>query len=360
MISLDDLPSIIKLQKGDAVLKSIKALPNQLRTGWNQALKIPFPDDYREIDSIVLSGMGGSRFPGLIIKELFEEELEKPFIIKSGYRLPGFVSEKTLFILSSYSGTTEEVILTGKAAIKKKAKITAITSGGQVSLILKKIKAPFYLFHPIYNPSKQPRIGFGYTVGGLMGLLFNLGLIKLEKLEKTNIDTALKKLPSLINPFSIENPTPKNPAKQIAKKIYQKYPYYIVAQFLAGIGNAIANQTNETAKSISDFRIIPELNHHLMEGLKFPDDLKKLGIFIFFYSDLYHPRIKKRFYITKEVVNQNKIETVWHQLKGKTKIEQAFELMGFGSYLSMYLSILYQQDPSIIPYVDYFKKRLKE
>ena len=54
----------------------------------------------------------------------------------------------------------------------------------------------------------------------------------------------------------------------MAQKIINKYPYYIVSEFLTGVGNTIVNQTNETAKSISSFRVIPELNHHLMEGLK--------------------------------------------------------------------------------------------
>jgi glucose/mannose-6-phosphate isomerase len=97
-----------------------------------------------------------------------------------------------------------------------------------------------------------------------------------------------------------------------------------------------------------------------MEGLKFPDKLKELLVFVFFYSDLYSTSIQKRFTITKDVVEQNKVETIWYQLEGKNKIQQVFELMAVGSFLSLYLSVLYEQDPKVIPYVDYFKKKLKE
>jgi len=45
---------------------------------------------------------------------------------------------------------------------------------------------------------------------------------------------------------------------------------------------------------------------------------------------------------------------------GKNKIEQVFEMMALGSFFSMYLSVLYKENPAAIPYVDYFKKRLKE
>jgi glucose/mannose-6-phosphate isomerase len=34
--------------------------------------------------------------------------------------------------------------------------------------------------------------------------------------------------------------------------------------------------------------------------------------------------------------------------------------MALGSYLSMYLSALYEQDPNAVPYVDYFKAKLKQ
>ncbi|MEK7097067.1 MAG: SIS domain-containing protein, partial [Patescibacteria group bacterium] len=86
----------------------------------------------------------------------------------------------------------------------------------------------------------------------------------------------------------------------------------------------------------------------------------KLSMFVFFFSKLFSSSIQKRFLITKEVVEKNNIETIWHELKGANKVEQAFELMAFGSYLSMYLSKMYGENPTAIPYVDYFKKKLAE
>jgi len=357
MINLDDKDKILKLQGGEKVLQSIDTLPNQLKQSFSEALNINFPEDYKNVKSVVVCGMGGSRFPVFIIKELFKEKLKIPYVFNDDYNLPGYIDKNTLVILSSYSGTTEEVLICGEKALAKKAKIIGITVGGGLELFLAKNNFPLYKINPVYNPSGQPRIGFGYFVGGHLGLLFNLGFLNLEK---RMIEEAINYLSSLISNFQVNIPTNNNLIKQLAQKLYQKYPYYIVSEFLTGVGNAIANQTNETAKSISSFRIIPELDHHLMEGLKFPDKLKEILVFIFFFSNLYSPKIQKRFIITKEIVEKNNILTIWYELKGKNKIEQAFELMAIGSYLSMYLSVLYEQDPTIIPYVDYFKKRLKE
>jgi len=353
MINLDDKNSIIK-KYGPVVFKSIDGLPLQLKQSWEESSRVVFPDDYKKITNVVVCGMGGSRFPAYIIKELFKSKIKVPVILNDDYLLPAFVNEKSLILLSSYSGSTEEVLAMSEQAVEKKAKISGLTSGGSLASLLTRISAPGYIFNPINNPSGQPRIGFGYGVGGLLGLLAQLGVLVVDKKV---VNQAIKNSFSLTKKFSLD--VHNNKAKQLAKKIYQKYPYYVVSEFLTGLGNALANQTNETAKSISSFRVIPELNHHLMEGLKNPKMLSKIAIFIFFYSKLYSEPVKKRFKITKDVVEQNKIETFWYELEGKNPLETVFELMAFGSYLTIYLSLLYQEDPTIIPYVDYFKRKLK-
>jgi glucose/mannose-6-phosphate isomerase len=336
------------IDKDNIVLKSINLFSEQIRDSFEKSSELILPKEYQKVKNIIACGMGGSRFPHYIIKELFKEEITIPYVINDDYNLPGFVDSNTLVILSSYSGTTEEILTTGQKAYEKKAKIIGLSSGGELKFFLNQIKAPGYFFNPVYNPSNQPRIGFGYLIGGIMGLLFNLKILNLEKnnilLSVNNID--IKKI--------------EEEAKLMAQRIVNKYPYYIVSEFLTGIGNAIANQTNETAKSISSFRVIPELNHHLMEGLKNPKELAKISLFIFFFSKLFSPPIQKRFHITKEVVEKNNIETAWYELKGQNKIEQAFELMIFGNFLTMYLSGLYGENPAAVPYVDYFKEKLKE
>ncbi|MEI6532721.1 MAG: SIS domain-containing protein [Candidatus Roizmanbacteria bacterium] len=357
MIDLNNREEIVKTHKGDEVIISIDSLSKQLEHSFTEASKIIFSDEYKNISNIIVAGMGGSRFPALIIKELFKQEISVPIVINDDYHLPGFVNSNTLVILSSYSGTTEEVIAMGKQALEKNAKLAGICAGGEIESFLNNLSATTYIFDPIYNPSKQPRIGFGYAIGGLLGILTQLEVIKIEPQE---IRKAIDALPQLIEEFKINTPKEINLAKQLAEQLYQKYPYYIVSEFLTGVGNAIQNQTNETAKQIASFRIIPELNHHLMEGLQYPDSLKEIGIFVFFYSKHYSPSIQKRFRITKDVVEKNNLKTIWYELKGANSIETTFELMALGSYLSMYLASIYGVDPSDIPYVNYFKDQLKK
>lgn len=358
MINLDDKQTLLNTLGGDSVVVSVDSLYKQLEQSFNEVQQVQFPEDYKNAKNILVCGMGGSRFPALILQHLFKEQITVPYVITDDYNITGFVNEDTLVVLSSYSGTTEEVIACGEKALAAGAKVCGICAGGRIAEMLKEAGKPVYVFDPVHNPSGQPRIGFGYSVGGHLGLLIKLGFV--QNVTAQEVESAIHNLPNLAKGWMIDSPKAQNEVKQLAEKLQEKYPYYLVAEFLTGVGNAVQNQTNETAKSISSYRVVPELNHHMMEGLKFPTAHKDMAVFVLFYSHLYSDKLQKRFHITKDVVEQNKTATVWHELKGATKIEQTFELMALGSYLSMYMAALYEQDPNAIPYVDYFKDQLKK
>ncbi len=331
------------------VLKSIECLPDQIKFGLESGLNLKLPDDNKQVQNIVVSAMGGSRFPQLIVQELFKEEIKVPFLLNNEYRIPAFVNDKTLWIASSYSGTTEEVILSTRAVLDRRAKVIGVASGGELIKFLKEKGKPTIEFTTAFNPAGEPRMGWGYNMGATMGILLNSSLM--NKAFQQQIESAIENLRTLNQDAY---------AKELTHKLVNSYPSFIVSEFLNGCGNALANEINETAKNFAEFRMIPELNHHLMEGLKNPKSMKEISKFVFFFSKLYSPSIQKRFLITKEVVEQNGIEAIWHELKSGDKISQVLEMLQLGSLLSMYLSEAYGENPTAIPFVDYFKKRLKE
>jgi len=267
------------------------------------------------------------------------------------------VDKDTLVILSSYSGTTEEVIACGQEAIKRGAKITAVASGGKVVELLKSQKAPGYIFEPKFNPCGQPRIGGGYLLMGHAGLLKALGLLELEESEVTG---AIEFIRSFGLPLKADIPTDKNQAKQLAMSLKDKHPFIVTSEFLRGFGNGFANQINETAKMISDPRFIPELNHHLMEGLKRPDTLHQNAAFLFFLSKLYSVVVQKRYTITREVVEKQNVKTMTIELTGPSKLAQTLEAFTLSGFTTYYMAMLYDTDPVAIPWVDYFKEQLSK
>ncbi|OGE44618.1 hypothetical protein A3A45_02830 [Candidatus Daviesbacteria bacterium RIFCSPLOWO2_01_FULL_36_8] len=95
-----------------------------------------------------------------------------------------------------------------------------------------------------------------------------------------------------------------------------------------------------------------------MEGLKNPPDKKIKTLFI--NSNLYSEKLTKRMEITKDVIEKNGLSYIEYNPQSKTKFLQMLEVLSFGGYLSYYLAMLYKQDPSVIPWVDYFKNELQK
>jgi len=355
MINLDDLKQIKQLDKSH-VLGSVEALPLQCQHAWEEANKVVVPNDYQNIDALVMTGMGGSGLGARLTESIYGPDLRVPLVRVNDYGLPGFVNEQTLVVCSSYSGSTEETISNAQQAINRKAKWLAVATGGQLLAMARQAGVPYYQIQPTYNPSNQPRMAIGYSVISQLVLAHKCGVINLSEKE---LVAAIETMRQLQKNLKVEVPQAQNPAKQLAKKVYHKILVYVAGCHLTGAMHTIKNQLNENAKTFAAGFDIPELNHHLMEGLKHPLTNQQDLFFFIAQSDLYPERIKKRVVLTQDVVQQQGIETFLWQPQSQSKLSQAFELIQFGAYVNFYLSMLYGIDPAPIPWVDYFKKKLK-
>ncbi|MFA6392105.1 MAG: SIS domain-containing protein [Patescibacteria group bacterium] len=356
MNQLDDQKKIEAKDTGH-VLETISLLPKQIEQTWNDVQKVVIPKSYRSVQNIVVNGMGGSGLGAHILFSLFYDQLPIPLRVIHSYTMPAYVNKKTLYVLSSYSGTTEEPLATAKEALKRGAKVIGITTGGEVKDFCLKNNLPCFLFNPIYNPSNQPRMGVGYSVFGILGLLKRCGIIDLDERDVNKVITHLD---LMIKKFSENVAVANNPAKRIAEELHGTIPICVAAEFLTGNVHTLTNQLNENSKNFSAYFLLSELNHHLLEGLAAPKIIPQALRFMFIESALYHPRNKVRFPITKKIVKRNKVEFSSYQAEGKTKLLQSFEVLLFGSYLSYYLAYLNHVDPVKIPWVDFFKQELKK
>lgn len=345
MNNLDDVTAMKKADPSD-VLGSTALFPDQCATAWEESRKIVFPEDYKNVKNIVVCGMGGSRFTPKTIGALFRKYITVPYEICEDYTVPGYVNGETLVILSSYSGTTEEVLSAAEDAKKKGAKIAAVMS--------KKMDVAGYYFDPKFNPCGQPRIGGGYLLLGHLGLLTALGFVTV----KDDVAAAIAFAKEIGKKYAADIPEKDNQAKQLARFLKDKHPFIITAEFLKGFGNGFANQINETAKMISDYRYISELNHHLLEGLSHPDTIRQNGVFVFLLSQYYSEPVRKRFIITKNVVEKQNVATRDITLTGPNELSQTLEAYTLAGFTALYLGMLYDVNPVAIPWVDYFKSEL--
>jgi glucose/mannose-6-phosphate isomerase len=351
---LDSLEQIKKIDT-ENVLGSADALPSQCLHAFEEASKVEVPENYKDTDNVVMVGMGGSGLGARVIKSLYDERLTKPLVSIHDYHLPGFVNDRTLVILSSYSGNTEEVITAAHEAIDRKAKCLVIATGGKLKSLAEENNLPLYVIDPKFNPSNQPRMAIGYSIVGQLVLASKAGLFEIEKQDIMASMDAMSKVQEKCN---VNVSQDDNLAKLTAFRLFDKKIMLISSHHLVGATHTVNNQFNENAKTFTADYVIPELNHHLMEGLKHPPNNTHDLVCLMINSDLYIERIQQRFEITKEVIKKNNIELVEFKPESADFLSQVFEVIQFGAYVNFYLSMIYNQDPAPIPFVNYFKEEL--
>ncbi|MFA5029825.1 MAG: SIS domain-containing protein [Patescibacteria group bacterium] len=353
---LDDIDELKKYNQLKET-ESVAFLPEQLLDSWQSAKVTALKITPQKFNNLAVCGMGGSNLASEIIRGVYSEQLEQPLILIRNYGLPKCIKIGSLVIISSYSGNTEETISCFLEAKKRKAKIVCISSGGRLEALAKKTKTPFFKLNSRYNPSKQPRYGLGLQLMAVLVIFCKLKLIKIGDREVIGLARHLK---GLDRSLGWAAKTDINPAKQAAIFLKGSVPLVVGSGFLAANAHILANQLNESAKVLAYPYLLPELNHHLLDGLMLPPASARQIKFLFFNSNQLHPRIQKRYKITQKILKKQKIEFMEYLLASDEKLASSLEILFFGSYLSFYLAVLNQQEPAAVPWVDYLKAELKK
>jgi glucose/mannose-6-phosphate isomerase len=354
MINLDSIDEIKKIDS-ENVLGSVEDLPGQVKHAWEEANNVVVPESFKEYKNIIMCGMGGSGLGARIIESVYQPVLKFPLIRINDYNLPTYANENSLVMCSSYSGTTEETVNNALQAIEKGCKWMAIGTGNELEELARANNAPFYKIDAKYNPSNQPRMAIGYSVIGQIVLASKAAVFDIASGE---IESSIATMERIKTTCGQSIPEADNPAKKLAQMLMNKDVEFVSSEHMVGASHTVNNQLNENAKVFSADYVIPELNHHLMEGLKHPEKNRENLFIVFVNSDIYSKRIAQRMKITEDVVQKNNIQTYVYTVNSETKLTQSFEFIQFGAYVNLYLAILYEQNPAPIPWVDYFKDQL--
>ncbi len=341
--------SILSPQPLDSLhlLDSIREFPDQCRQVVNEMAQQIVPPACSLVDNIVISGMGGSAFGGRIAENLERQIMRVPIVVSTEFHLPSFVGPKTLVVISSYSGDTAETIASLQEARARNAQIFVITSGGKLAKMAKEMDLPHYIFNPIHNLSAQPRMGVGYNALAVLILLSRCQLIH-----------PLHELGGLADFLaSRQELFPK--LKDLSTKLTQKIPLIIASEHLKGPAYCFKNQINENAKTISFLYDLPELNHHLLEGLTFPSSNPRNLIGIFLTSQKYHPELIRRYPITQQVFKKNHISFIELEASGPNRLYETFDVLQSGGFIAFSLALLHGVDPGPIPWVDWYKNEVR-
>jgi glucose/mannose-6-phosphate isomerase len=339
---MGELVKIIKKYDKKDMLYLLKNFYLHCEDGYN--FKIPKIDG--NFNKIVFTGMGGSAIAGDVLKVLINQYSKIPIFVIRDYTLPEFVDSKTLIIVESYSGNTEETISTYKSGKEKNGIILTISSNGEIEKLSINDSISF-----IKIPSGMPpRCALGYLFFPVYRLFVELNI--LPPLE----EEIFEKIKNWVNEFLPENED--NEAIKIAEKFHKKIPIiYSDNRFYPGILRW-KTQIAENSKQFAFINELPEMNHNEIMSYYYPEFILRRIVVLFVISGMENDRIKKRIEITSKIISGKIKDVLTLKLKGDTIFEKLIYLIIFGDWVSYYLAILNKVDPTEIREINILKELL--
>lgn len=295
------------------------------------------------ITHVYVAGLGGSGIGADFVSSFIQDECNIPFLVRKGYHVPAFVGPNTLAIASSYSGNTEETLISYDQIKEKGARIICVASGGK---IIEKAKADGYDYIQVPGNWPSPRACLGYSVAAQLAALTHLGLISSRATDQME-----KAIPFLRS----EAEDIRSQAKSIALRLHHKIPVIYIEDRMEPVAVRLRQQINENSKALCWHHVIPEMNHNELVGWTEKDDNL---VVLYLRNDDDYDRNAVRMDINKKIIAKYASDIVEVYSKGANLIEKSLYLVHLGDWISWELSVLRGKDALEVNVIDFLKGEL--
>jgi glucose/mannose-6-phosphate isomerase len=321
-------------------LDDVLALPDHLRDGlWRveSARIAPF-----EASGLVVCGMGGSAIGADLAAVALGSSLVAPLAVVRGYELPPSTPADRAVLCSSYSGNTEETLACYEAAEALGVRRIVVTTGGRLAELARGdgvsvIGLPAGL---------QPRAAVGYMFAVAAEVAALAGA---ADAIRTEIDGAAARLDGARDAL-IER------AGEIAASLEGAIPVIYGADLTAPVAYRWKCQLNENAKLPAFSAQLPEADHNEIVGWEGAVDRGLAPVFLT-DRDL-HPRVRKRFEVTAELIGASAPAKIMVETEGETRTERLLWAVLLGDLVSLHVAAARGVDPARIDVLERLKAEL--
>lgn len=292
----------------------------------------------RQKKGTVACGMGGSSLVALLMRDL---QPTKPIVVHRDYGLPNSPEalERSLIIVSSFSGNTEEALSSFEEAVRRNLDLAVISAGGKLLQMARDHSIPYI---QLPDPGIQTNHALGLYIVAFLELLEEKQLLK----EARALATSLK-------PLEYEDP-----GKQLAKKLTDRTVHIYASSWR---NEALAYnwkiRLDESGKILASCNFFPELNHGEIEAVCASAARGSLTdhYFLFLQDPDEDPRIAKRMTITAQLYQEKGLPVEVLELRGTTKLQRFFSSTILADWTTYYLALHYGHDPESATFVENFK-----
>ncbi|MCX8150653.1 MAG: bifunctional phosphoglucose/phosphomannose isomerase [Candidatus Bathyarchaeota archaeon] len=346
--NLDSLDALSKIDRHNMLQFCVNAAQHYKESVKNsEKIKV----NYSMPESIIVAGMGGSGIGGELLKDYTKDKASLPIEVSKDYRLPAYANEKTLVITVSYSGDTEETLSAFLDAIKRKCMVYCISSGGNLIKFAQNLSIP-YLQVPAGMP---PRAALPHLFVPLLKLTEKLCVVPCVSAELAEAIEMVEKISEENKP---QKTLKENFTKNLALNLSRTAPVVYGFGIYRGVSMRWKQQFNENSKIPAKWEVFSELNHNEIVGWEEPTTLSKGYAVVFIRDKDESLEIRNRIENTKNIVRSTllKMFEVWAQ--GKNNLTKILTTTLVGDFVSVYLALLRQIDPTPVKSINILKENL--
>jgi glucose/mannose-6-phosphate isomerase len=301
--------------------------------------------DFKDIDHIIFSGMGGSGALGDVFSSILSKKNLHVSVIK-GYLLPKTVDSNTLVVTTSVSGDTQETLSVLNSTIKLDCKVIAFSSGGKMQDFCLKNRIEYRKIEQKHSP----RASFTSFLYSMLKILENN-----IPIEKNEIKESINELKKTRNNIFSGNLTDTNQSLTLAREITE-IPMIYFPWGLQASAIRLKNSLQENSKIHAITEDIIEACHNGIVSWETTSNIKP--ILIQGMDD--YIKTKERWEILKKYFNEKNIEYIEiKSIKGNI-LSKLINLMYLFDYSSIYKAVLTNIDPTPVTSIDYVKRWLEK
>ncbi|MGC6415944.1 MAG: SIS domain-containing protein [Bradymonadia bacterium] len=323
------------------MLDAVRGTSSHFQVGWDAATAIPSSE--AAIDYVTVCGMGGSAFPGDIINAVYGAKIR--INVNRDYVVPSQPG-RGLFIVSSFSGNTEETVAALDSLIERGDEIVIVTAGGKLVERARSHGIPLVLLEKP-SPTFQPRAASGIFVGAFLKVLCGYGLL--------DSDTVLADLracsDAVVGAEGLEHQ-----GVAFAASLEERTPiFYADGPFVETVAQVSKIKFNENAKIPSFYGALPEFNHNEMVGYTQRADRFHC---VFFRNPKSAARALTRLDTSVNTLRKHGANVSVIELMGPTLLAQIYLALLVMDYASIAAAFARDIDPNPVAMVEDFKADL--
>lgn len=340
-MDLDDLEGMASLDPS-GMLKEIAAFPRHIEDAVRLGERAPALDGQPE--AILFVGMGGSAIGGELLQQLLVDTCPVPVLVQRGYELPAWADDATMVVVTSYSGNTAETLSCFKQALQRGCITISVSSNGALEELSGGTDC-----HIAVPRDMQPRAALAYLMLPPLKLLERYGLAELPDMEQV-----VDEVRAYGDTLASDVPLADNPAKQLAAGI-QGVPIIYGHGYLGAVAARWRQQFNENAEMAAADFMVPEANHN--ELMAWARGQRQDATCLFLRQPDEPDGIARRYdYMAETYGRHARVEQV--TAPGQSRLSRLLSLVHLGDYVSVYLALLRDVDPTPVSLIEQLKRRL--